>query len=197
MKRILYILLLFYGISNAQIVNIPDVNFKNKLLAASSSNPIAKDQNGNYITIDVNGDGEIQVSETANVYQLEVGDSNIQDLTGIEAFINLTVLNCFFNNLTELDISNNINLTDLLCQNNNLTQLDLSSNTNLTLLSCEYNSLVELDVSNNINLIHLYCQNNALTEIDVSNNINLLFFGFGYNNLIVIDISYIVIFIQL
>lgn len=42
MKHFLFILL-FASISNAQIVNIPDANFKAKLLAADTSNTIAKD----------------------------------------------------------------------------------------------------------------------------------------------------------
>src|SRR5690606_15406641 len=193
-----------------QIVNIPDTNFKNRLLSASSSNSIAKNENGDNITIDLNGDGEIQVSEAVSVYQLQVTNSSIQDLTGIEAFINLTslscgsnnltelnisnnenlvILDCMSNNLTELDISNNISLTELLCNNNNLTQLNIYNNINLTILGCDHNNLSDLDVSNNINLLHLYCGNNALTTIDVSNNVNLLFLGCGYNNLTELDIS--------
>jgi hypothetical protein len=59
MKKILYIALVYCGLANAQIVNIPDTNFKNRLLSASSSNSIAKNENGDNITIDLNGDGEI------------------------------------------------------------------------------------------------------------------------------------------
>src|SRR5690554_1491033 len=119
MKKIIHLIgiftiVLFSNIGNAQIVNIPDVNFKGKLLEASTSNSIAKDINGDNMVIDVNSDGEIQVSEALAVYQLNVPNSNIEDLTGIEAFINLTRLSChnnypaeIYNNLTEIDISNN------------------------------------------------------------------------------------------
>jgi len=47
--------------SFGQIVNIPDANFKAKLLEASPSNTIAKDLAGNYFKIDANGNGEIEV----------------------------------------------------------------------------------------------------------------------------------------
>src|SRR5690606_36728942 len=83
------------------IVYIPDANFKARLLQASSSSDIAKNATGQNIKIDTNNDGEIQVSEVLNVYQLYVQNSNIGDLTGIEAFINLTRLDCYGNNLIE------------------------------------------------------------------------------------------------
>jgi hypothetical protein len=195
MKRILlYMSLIYCGLANAQIVNIPDSNFKNKLLAASSSNPIAKGQNGNYITIDVNGDGEIQVSEALNVHSLSIQQTAIYDLTGIEAFVNLTYLNfysnfvsevdlsnnlnltrliCYYNELNNLDISNNVNLIELNCSNNNLTELDVSNNTNLTHLTFAFNNISEIDLSNNINLEELFCRDTNLTTLDISNNINL------------------------
>jgi hypothetical protein len=66
MKKYLYLLLLLSGFSYAQIVTIPDANFKAKLLEASPTNVIAYN-NGGYIKIDVNNDGEIQQSEALNV----------------------------------------------------------------------------------------------------------------------------------
>lgn len=113
MKKIIYLTLIFCGIANAQIVNIPDTNFKNKLLQANPASNIAKDASGNNMVVDINGDGEIQLSEAANVYQLRLYQSGIQDLSGIEAFANLTLLDCSSNNLTELDLSSNPNLVTL------------------------------------------------------------------------------------
>lgn len=46
----------------AQIVNIPDTNFKAKLLAANTTNSIAADSFNNNIKIDINNNGEIEVS---------------------------------------------------------------------------------------------------------------------------------------
>ena len=68
MKKLYSLLIIaFVGfVGNAQIVNIPDVNFKAKLLAASETNQIAStdtpDANGfvdNYTIVDTNADGEI------------------------------------------------------------------------------------------------------------------------------------------
>ncbi|MGE4345877.1 MAG: T9SS type A sorting domain-containing protein [Flavobacteriaceae bacterium] len=136
-----------------EIIYIPDANFKSKLLQANASNNIAKNAINQKIKIDTNNDGEIQVSEALAVYQLNISQSNIEDLTGIEAFINLIYLSCPINDLTELDLSNNINLTSLDCSNNNLTELDLSNNTNLEILWAIFNTeLSYLNIKNGENL---------------------------------------------
>lgn len=42
MRKITLLLLLFAGMANAQIVNIPDANFKTVLLSANATNNIAQ-----------------------------------------------------------------------------------------------------------------------------------------------------------
>ena len=88
MKKILLLLLLFTEIVNGQIVNIPDANFKAKLIA---------------LGVDSNTDGLIQNTEALAITNLNVLNSNIADLTGIEAFTNLSSLHCGSNNLTTLN----------------------------------------------------------------------------------------------
>lgn len=111
----IYCLLVFCmaGILPAQVIFIPDANFKNKLLEASPSNPIAQDENGNAITIDTNQDGEIGEDEALTVFELDVHGAQISDLSGIEYFTNLTRLDCSGNNLGELDLSSNPDLNFL------------------------------------------------------------------------------------
>jgi Leucine-rich repeat (LRR) protein len=55
-------------------------------------------------------------------------------MTGIEKFIYLDTLNCCVNQLSSLDVSNNIALITLICSFNNLHVLDVSSNTALSVL---------------------------------------------------------------
>ena len=90
---------------NAQIVNIPDANFKAALVAGT--------------LINTNQDSEIQVSE-ASAYSgtLNVSNLNISDLTGIEEFTFLIVLDCSYNSLITLNVSNNIALADISCSDN-------------------------------------------------------------------------------
>ncbi len=202
-----YFLLFVFFIFSYNVIsqiNIPDNNFKNALL---NHDPV----------IDLNDDDEIQVSEaesfkgTLTIRNFRKPDSEkITDLTGIEFFINITKLDCQFNKLTSLDISNNKNLTHIICSTNQINELDLSKNKKLTQLFCGSNQLSSLDVSKNIELTHLSftqnnisdiditnnnklelleCNNNALTDINTSKNVVLKRLRCSSNNLTNIDIS--------
>jgi len=178
MKRfyLLVIAVLAMQITQAQIVNIPDADFKIALL---NHNPV----------IDTNNDGEIQVSEAeAIVTVLNLNNKNINSLVGIEAFVNLEALNCNQNDLLSLDISNLTNLKSLYLNLNNLTTLDVSNN-NLTNINCNANQLTSLNLNSNIYLKHLQCSSNQLTSIDVSNNTELLSFYCADNSLTTVDVS--------
>ena len=130
-KHLLIIALtLTTSLSHAQIVNIPDANFKAALLA---NNLITK--------IDLNNDKEIQVSEAMVVKELYLSQKNIANLSGIEAFTALTYLDCYGNKLTTLDVSKNTALTALYCSYNQLTSLPSLPST-LTTLNCQNNILL-------------------------------------------------------
>ena len=115
-------------------VTIPDNNFLNALIEQG---------------IDTNGDKIISPAEAAVVTFLSVSGEDISDMTGIEAFINLDSLYCQSNQVTNLDVSNNVALSFLACGWNQLTSLDVSMNTQLEMLDCWINHLTSLDVSNN------------------------------------------------
>ena len=176
MKKLLLILICLPIIGFGQDVNIPDANFKNYLV--------------NNNAINTNGDTEIQVSEaSAYTGTINVSNKSISDLTGIEAFIALTTLECFNNQLTSLDVSNNTALTHLYCGINPLTTLDVSQNTALIVLRCGTNQLTSLDVSNNTALIELRCEANQITSLDVSNNTALTYLKCSENQLTSLNVS--------
>ncbi len=140
-----------------QIVNIPDANFKSFLVNDSS--------------INVNNDTEITVAEAQATTELLINGLSIADLTGIEAFTNLTRLDCYTNNLTTIDVSNNLALTRLHCADNQIEILDISANTQITDIQCHNNTvLYELNIANgnnsNINWMKAY-GNPSLTCIQV------------------------------
>jgi len=58
------------------------------------------------------------------------GFGSIVDLTGIEDFENLAVLNCSNNQIVNLDLSQNTALTSLDCSNNSLAGLNIQNGTN-------------------------------------------------------------------
>jgi len=165
--------------ASAPIVNIPDNNFKAALVAN--------------LSINTNGDSEIQVSEaTAFTGTIDVQIKNISDLTGIEAFTALTILNCQSNSITSLDVSKNTVLTKLDCDRNSLNSLDVSKNTALTYLDCKSNPLGSLDVSKNSVLTKLRCQSNSLVSLNIANgnNVNMtIFFANTNPNLTCIQVD--------
>ena len=159
------------GNSNNCDVIIPDAPFKNYLLANTN--------------INTNQDNEIQCSEAAD-FTGEINCPNLQikDLTGIEAFINLTSLQVNNNQLSNLDISKNIKLKILNCSNNQLNKINAQLNTQLMELYCSNNKLTELDVDANINLEKLGCNENLIKNLDINKNINLTHL-WCYNNKLV------------
>jgi hypothetical protein len=129
MLALLLTILLVPFLLKAQIVHIPDANFKAALVDNSS--------------INTNGDDEVQVSE-AEAYSgaIYVYNRRIADLTGLEAFVALTTLSCGSNRLTNLDVSANTKLNNLSCGENQLTSLDVGANTaglNLPLIALATN----------------------------------------------------------
>ncbi len=170
MKNIYITLLLFlfrFG-STAQIVNIPDANLKAKLLQSSTSSYIAWDVDGLQIAIDANGNGEIEFTEAARVDELNINNAGISSATGLEAFVNLKVLECAINQLTEFDASPFPNLVLLYLYYNQLISLDLANNLLLENLDCSYNQIENISFPNFTNPINIYITNNGLTSVDLS-----------------------------
>lgn len=182
----------------SQIIDFPDANFKNALL---NHNPI----------IDTNSDGEIQITEAQSFNdELFVGNENIHNLSGIEYFTNITVLDCSNNLLTNLNLSNNIQLNYLNFYNNHIDSIDLSMLENLNelvcgmnnlteltvpysviILNCQLNNLTSLDLYNHSQLIELWCGGNNLTTLNLTNCENILFINCENNNLIELNISFL------
>ncbi len=173
---------------NAQIVNIPDANFKAKLLAANPSNTIASNALNVSIKIDTNNDNEIQVSEALQVAWLNISSSGISNLTGLVSFTNLNLLNCSDNQITALDLTGLNSLVNLVCAYNQIPELDFGA-INLQELQCHYNLLTALDVSNMSNLYFLFCGNNQLSSLNLSGLINLIELDAGTNLLTTIDLN--------
>ena len=87
MKKV--IILFLISLNSFSQIAIPDINFENKLIQLGYDNVL---------------DGQIGFND--NVYVLDLSGALIQDLTGIEAFPNLCILDVSYNLLTEIDFSN-------------------------------------------------------------------------------------------
>lgn len=191
-KQLLLISLFLFTLTiNAQIVNIPDANFKDKLVNAdvATVNAYAQDANGDNMVVDVNNDGEIQESEAQAVYRLYLNYSNISDLTGIQYFTNLTHLKADHNsNLMLLDLSNMTNLLNVNVEYCGLTSLDITGCSSLEKLECGVNQLTSLDLTGISSLDFLSCFHNQLTSLDFS-PVNLTYFYASNNPLVIVDLS--------
>lgn len=182
-----FVIITFIGfIGNAQIVNIPDANFKAALLASAADSPIAStgpEGNYQYFKIDANNDGEIQISEALMVTRLDVTGNNITSLAGIENFINLYYFSCYNNPLSNLDLSVLPNLKNGNCGYSQLTSLNISGLNNLESLDCSINQLIALDASNLPVLKYLNCLGNELTTLNLTNTPLLDNLNCGSNHL--------------
>ncbi len=188
MKKLTYLLLLVLTGANAQIVNIPDTNFKAKLLAADVINHIAYG-NGGYMKIDTNNDGQIQQTEVSLIDSLNVNAAGIIDMTGISDFVNLKKLNCKNNQIVSLSLAANASLKQLYCNDNQIVSLDLTSNTLLNDVYCGNNLLTTLNVSGLGVLFHLFCENNQLTVLNTTGLSLLSYLNCSGNQLTGIDVS--------
>jgi hypothetical protein len=162
-----------YGPVYITDANVPDKTFREYLLKQ----------------FDKDGNGVLTPAERYAVTEIDVENKYISNLSGLQFFPNLKVLNCSHNRLTSLDVSKNTVLQKLVCWENQLTSLDVSQNTALQELACFENQLTSLDVSQNPALQKLNCGHNRLTSLDVSKNTELTYLKCSYNRLTELDVS--------
>lgn len=141
------------------VVNIPDINFRNYLLGNSA--------------INTNGDSLIHCNE-ARIFagSMNCNNLNIADVTGLEAFVNVSGIAFRNNQLTRLDVSHNIAINHIFCGNNQIASLNLSNNTMLEGLECRSNQLTSLNLSQNVAIDSIDIRNNRLRSLNLANGNN-------------------------
>ncbi len=145
------------------------------------------------VWIDLNNNGVKDSGESITKFGFEWSiDRNIFSSANsktVTLYGKVTGLDCSFNDLTTLDLSQNTALRSLTCAFNYLKVLDLSKNTALTDLICNENALTSLDISKNTALINLDFGKNKLKSLDVSRNAALKSLSFLANELTALDVS--------
>lgn len=194
MRALIITLVLVTGMVNGQIVNIPDANFKNKLV-----NTLCVDtDNDSYFDADadLNNDGEIQISEALSVVRLNVSSPNftptaeqISSLSGLNSFSNLEIFRCEGNNLGVVDLSLLTNLKSISCMMSQISSLNLSGLTNLETLYCDYNQLSALNITGLNNLKTISCYSNNLTALNLTGMSNLLSLECSKNHISTLNLS--------
>lgn len=121
-------------------------------------------------------------NDEMRIAEIRLGMCNLNGELVLDACSYLCHLDCGYNSLDRISVSDCNELQWLYCQSNYLTELDVSSCLKLRVLWCENNNLGMLDLSNNAELIHLYFGNdpfgtstakNHIREIDLSHNMKL------------------------
>lgn len=155
--------LLFTSYVNAQYTAIPDSQFEQHLISQ------AIDSEGTL-------DGQVLTSDIAVVSNLDISNSGMSDLTGIEDFTALTTLKAtFVTSLTSLDVSGLTLLADLdLSMSFNMNSLIVTGCTGLADLDIRFTNLSALDLSTCISIttIDLY-RSSGLQNLDLSGKTSL------------------------
>ncbi|MBK8547936.1 MAG: T9SS type A sorting domain-containing protein [Saprospiraceae bacterium] len=180
-------LMVFCFAGFGQIINFSDPKFKNALV---NTNSIDTDGDGlGDVDADVNNDGEIDLIEALNIKSIILRNQDISNVNEINLFQNLEFIDCSFNKISNLQISELIKLKILFCSENQLTSLDLHNLDKLERIHCSKNKITKLELINPENLIVLNCNNNLLTELIIKNVPALQSISCNYNLLTYLDVS--------
>jgi uncharacterized repeat protein (TIGR01451 family) len=145
--------------SKAQIITFQDFWFKQELI----DNPI----------IDLNNNNEIEYSEALTVTSLQLYSSEITDLTGLEAFQNLTTLEISSVQVVDLHISTLTNLTALTISYSSVVNLYVTDFPNLITLTIYSTTFVNSNINTLVNLQELNLYDVSVPNLNVANFTNL------------------------
>lgn len=154
MKKIYY--LIFFVCVNLSAQNVPftDAAFKSKVLLDPD--------------INLNGDLEIQILEASQATFMDVSQSNINSLNGLEYFTNLKILDCSQNNISNIDLIYGLSTLEILdCSANQYTAFNLVGLNSLTYLSCGNINCTSMSFNGQQNITNLFFTTNQGT-LDVS-----------------------------
>ncbi|GEQ87155.1 hypothetical protein ULMS_26630 [Patiriisocius marinistellae] len=146
----------------AQTTTIPDPFFEQALIN---------------LGIDSDGiiNGQVLTSDVNTVVELDLSQQGAEDITGIEDFTSLEILNVNNKDLTAINLTNNFQLRELYISNTGgenllITSLDLSNNVNLEeVYSEDLFFLEELNLKNGNNTIltiNFTCCDDGLIFLD-------------------------------
>lgn len=145
------------NILNAQVF-IPDDNFESALIQLGYDNVL---------------DNYVLRRNIIDIKNLNVERNSISSLAGIESFSSLEKLIVSYNNLSNINVANNIKLKHLDLYDNNISSIDVSKNSELEILVLNSNPLNSLSVVNNSKLKELYIFGTNVSSLNLLNN-NLL-----------------------
>src|SRR5690606_15184583 len=154
-KFILILIVIISYTTNAQVTLIPDNRFEQRLIN---------------LNIDSDGiiNGQILTTDAHSITDLNLRSIGASNLNGLEDFVNLEKLNCFYNPINGYDglpygtinVSTMLNLKELDVRDTHISTIDVSENISLEKISIGntwgdvaiVNEFTMLDLSNNPNI---------------------------------------------
>ncbi|WP_203257892.1 T9SS type A sorting domain-containing protein [Hyunsoonleella ulvae] len=173
----------------AQTTAIPDAKFEYYLETHDANGIEVGIGDDTSMGDGIDNNGLVLSNKIDNVIALNVGNLNLNTLSGIEDFLGLETLICSGNNLIDIDVSNNENLKSLLCGSNQLTGLIVNANTNLEDLDCSNNQILNIDIRDNVLIRSVNCSNNRISTIDLSQNPDLTSLSISNNRITNLDVD--------
>jgi len=142
-------------------LSIPDIHFETILIEQGiDSDGIVNQQ---MLKSDAEAVSQLDLNLFAN-------HGEIRDLTGIEGFVNITLLSAAGQEIKDIDLSFNTKLDTLFLNGNQLTNIDISNNPNLILLDIQANELSSINgLSKSTNLKEVNLSFNNFEEISIKN----------------------------
>jgi hypothetical protein len=174
----------------AELVEIPDPAFGEYMLYNKIPGITSEIEN-NQVKYFLNPDevlvvSQLSLSKTSGNVQalvdagLETAETKITDLTGLEYFVGLQVLNLTSNDVTSIDLTTLSALEDLGLNFNLIGSLDVTQNPDLISLRAAASAQAQdsqkmsgIDLSNNTALRELRLSNHDFVNIDLSNNLQI------------------------
>jgi Leucine-rich repeat (LRR) protein len=175
--------------SNFDLTYVPDDNLEHYLETHDSSGNFVSVGSANSMGNGVDYDDYVTTSKINTISYLNINTRSIVDLTGIEDFTALSLFYCINNQITSLDLSNNLSLREIYCSGNSINTINVSQNTNLEHLTAANNQLITIDVSQNPLLDHLDVSRNLITNLDTSQNTNLIRLRCFTNQITSLDVT--------
>ncbi|NMH28725.1 DUF7619 domain-containing protein [Flavobacterium silvaticum] len=175
---------------NAQVIDIPDPVFKSALLSGNYT----YDETDSLISLDSNGNQEIEQAEALLAYKITVdgfllNGTDIVSVEGVEYFENLVTFNASDNAITSADLSMLPNLKFVSLSNNQLTSLNVTGLDQLERLGVLNNPLTSLDLTGVTALTYLNVNSTQLTQLDLSATPHLESIYFSLSTIQTLDVS--------
>lgn len=113
---------------------------------------------------------ETGLTNPEDVIEIRARKQKIKSVDGLECFPNLKLLDLTRNQLTEIDVSQNLLLEELYLGSNELEELDVSHNNALRHLEIFINDIESLNLEGLTQLENVYASKNDLVELNLSGN---------------------------